>query len=175
MLKVPPPPPARLDFFHITFEQESKVHKKLWHIAHILYNSKACWALHAITKKKYTTKIVTNGKNISTPTYLGVWNYYKFTTPKVEKFFICPEDIERCVKGSRRKWVDKFYHDQVRPSIPPVWFVKLGTNIIHLEMLKLENIGFRLPQKKCITQTFLLNTSIIPLDLSMWTFHPTEI
>jgi hypothetical protein len=37
------------------------------------------------------------------PAYLGVWNYYKFTAPKVEKFFFCPDDIERCVKGSRRK------------------------------------------------------------------------
>ena len=47
------------------------------------------------------------------------WNYYKFTKPKVEKFF-CPDNIKRCVKKSRRKWVDKFSADQERPPILPM-------------------------------------------------------
>ena len=117
MLEVAPPPPIGLDFCLVTVVQESKVDEKLWHIAHIPYNSsKACWAMHTVTKKKCTTKIVTNGKSTPAPTYLGVWNYYKFTTPKVEKFFFCQDDIKCCVKGSRRKWVDKFSVDQVLTS-----------------------------------------------------------
>jgi hypothetical protein len=28
------------------------------------------------------------------------------------RIFFCPDDIERCVRGSRRKWVDKFSADQ---------------------------------------------------------------
>ena len=154
-------------FRHVIVVQESEVDEKLWHIAHVLYNySKVCWAMHAVTKKKCTTKIVSNSNSTPAPAYLGVWNYYKFTTPKSEKFFFCPDDIERCVKGSRRKWIDKFSVDQERPPIPPVWPVKLGTNLTRPEILKLENAGFQLPQKERITPTRLLNTSAPPLDLS---------
>ena len=94
MLKVPPPPPTGMDFRRVTVVQESEVDEKLWHIARILYNSsKACWAIHTLTKKKYTTKIVSNSKSTSAPAYLGVWNYYKFTTPKSEKFFSAPTTL----------------------------------------------------------------------------------
>jgi hypothetical protein len=97
-----------------------------------------------------------------TSVYLGVWNYYKFTAPKVEKFFFCPDDIERCVKGSRRKWVDKFSADQKRPPIPLVWPVKIGTNLMRPEIVKLKNAGFQPPQKERITPTRLFNTSAPP-------------
>src|SRR6202022_1912517 len=102
VIEVPPPPPTGLDFCRVTAVQESKVDEKLEHIARVPYNSsKACWAMYAVTKKKCTAKIVFNSKSTPAPAYLGVWNYYKFTTPKVEKFFFFPNDIERCVKGSR--------------------------------------------------------------------------
>ena len=81
VLEVPPPPPTGLDFCWVTAVQESKVEEKLWHIARVPYNSsKACWAMHAVTKKKCTAKIVSNSKSTLAPAYLGVWNYYKFTT-----------------------------------------------------------------------------------------------
>ena len=76
--------------------------------------------------------------------------------------FFCPDDIERCVKGSRRKWVDKFSADQERPPIPPVWPVKIGTNLTRPEIVKLKNAGFQLPQKERITPTRLFNTSAPP-------------
>ena len=88
------------------------------------------------------------------------------TTPKVEKFFFCPDVIELCGKGSRRKWIDKFSVDQERPPIPPLWPVKIGTNLIRLKILKLENTGFQLPLKEHIMSTRLFNTSTPPLDLS---------
>jgi MFS superfamily sulfate permease-like transporter len=122
--------------------------------------------MHGVTKKKCTVKIVSNSKSISAPAYLGVWNYYKFTTPKSEKCFFFPDDIECCVKGSRRRWVDKFFVDQERPPIPPVWPVKIGTNLTHPEIVKLENAGFLLPQKERITSTRLFNISAPSLDLS---------
>jgi hypothetical protein len=34
--------------------------------------------------------------------------------PEVMEFFFCNHDIERCVKGTRRKWV------QSRPDIPSI-------------------------------------------------------
>ena len=60
------------------------------------------------------------------PAYLVVWNHYKFTTPKSEKLFFCPDDIERCMKGSRRKWVDKYSVDQERPPILPCGLSRLA-------------------------------------------------
>ena len=100
------PPPTGLGFCRVTTVEESEVDKKLWHNVRVSYNfSKACWTMHVVTKKKCIAKIISNSKSIPAPAYLGIWNYYKFTTPKVEKFFF-PDDIECCVKGSRRKWVD---------------------------------------------------------------------
>jgi hypothetical protein len=139
----------------------------LWHIARLPYNSgKSCWAMQAVTKKKCIAKIVLNGKSTPAPTYSGFWNHYSFTSPKPEKFFFCPDDIERCVKGFRRKWVDRFSIDQERPLIPAVWPVKLGTNLTRLEIINLENAGFQLPEKERITPTRLFNNSAPPLDLS---------
>jgi hypothetical protein len=71
--------------------KEFEVDDNLWHIAHVPYNfSNACWAMHAVTKKKCIVKIVSNSKSTPAPAYLGVWNYYKFTTPKAEKSFFLP-------------------------------------------------------------------------------------
>ena len=85
---------------------------------------------------------------------------------RLKSYFFCPDDIKLCVKGSRRKWVDKFSADQERPPIPPVWSVKIGTNLTRPEILKLKNAGFQLPRKESITPTRLFNTSAFPLDLS---------
>lgn len=64
MLEVPPPPPTGLEFLHITDVQKSKLDDMLWHIVRIPYSSsKACWAMRAVTKRKCTAKIVTNGNN----------------------------------------------------------------------------------------------------------------
>lgn len=84
VLEVPPPLLTDLDFFRITIVQESKVNKKLMHIVQIPYME--CWAMHDV-KKKNTAKIVFNSKSTPTLAYLGVWKYYKFTTPNVEKIF----------------------------------------------------------------------------------------
>ena len=103
--------------------------------------------MHAVTKKKCTAKVVSNC-NCNWSLEL-----LQFTTPKIENIFFCPNDIERCVKDSRCKWVDKFSADQERPPIPPMWLVKLGSNLTHPEILKLENAGFQLLQKEHITPT----------------------
>ena len=84
-----PPPPTGLCFCRVSTIQESEVDEKLWHIARVPYNSsKACWAMHAVTEKECTAKIVSNSKSTPASAYIGVWNYYKFTTPKVEKLFL---------------------------------------------------------------------------------------
>ena len=94
VLEVPPPPPTGLDFCRVIAVQVSEVDEKLWNIACVPYNSsKACCAMHAVTRKKCTAKIVSNSKSTPTTAYLRLWNYYKFTAPKLEKFFFVPTSL----------------------------------------------------------------------------------
>ena len=55
---------------------------------------------------------------------------------------------------------------QQKPLIPPIWPVKLGTNLTRLEIFALENAGFQLPPKERITPTRLFTNSAPPLDMS---------
>ena len=129
--------------------------------------------MQAVTKKKSIAKIITNGKSTPAPACLGVWNYYDSTAPKVEKFFFCLDNIELCIKGCRRKWINKFFADKERPPIPPMWPVKLGTNLTCLEIFKLVNVGFQLPQKERITPTRFSNTFSLPSTSSEWKCQET--
>jgi hypothetical protein len=81
-------------------------------------------------------------------------------------FVFYHDDIERCVKGPRRKWVMPFSTDDQKSSIPPIWPVKIGTNLTRSEIFALENAGFQLPPKECITLTRLFTNSAPPLDMS---------
>jgi hypothetical protein len=55
------------------------------------------------------------------------------------QFFFYNNDIEQCVKRSRRRWVKS------RPDVPDIWLVKFGTNLTKKEILALENACFHLP------------------------------
>jgi hypothetical protein len=126
------PSPAGLGFQRVTAVQETKVDVSLWHIARIPYTSgKSCWANHAGTKKKCTAIIVTNNKSVIVPTYTGVWHHYKLQSMKRTDFVFCPNDIERCVKSPRQKWVMLFFANDQKPLIPRIWPVKIGTNLTH--------------------------------------------
>ena len=81
-------------------------------------------------------------------------------------FVFCPDDIERCVKGFRWKWVMSFFVDEQKPPIRPIWLVKIGTNLTHSEIFTLENAYFQLLPKERITPTWLLTNSVPPLDMS---------
>jgi hypothetical protein len=52
------------------------------------------------------------------------------------EFFFCNDDIERCVKGTKRKWVES------RSDIPSIWPVKIMTNLSKKEILDFESVGF---------------------------------
>jgi hypothetical protein len=80
-----------------------------------------------------------------------------------QDFFFCNDDIERCVKGTKRKWVVSV------PNVPDVWPVKLGTNLTCKEILALENAGFRLPQRKEMTPSRIFQDHPLPLDLARYT------
>ena len=139
-------PSSGTDIRHVTTVQESNVNERTWHIARIPKTSaKACWAQMAVTKKKCTTRIVLHGKSTSAPTYSGLWQNVRFNREKHMQFFFCSNDIERCVKGSRRKWIIPYSDTLERPPIPTIWPVKIETNLTHTEIVALENAGFQLP------------------------------
>jgi hypothetical protein len=76
------------------------------------------------------------------------------------EFFFCNDNIERCVKGTRRKWV------QSRPDIPSIWPVKIGTNLSTKEILDLESTGFQLPQRAVISPRRLFGMEELPINLA---------
>ena len=61
------------------------------------------------------------------------------------QFYFCTDDIERCEKGSRRKWVVPFSNNEDRSPIPLTWPVKVGTKLTRQEIDMLKNAGFQLP------------------------------
>jgi hypothetical protein len=80
--------------------------------------------------------------------------------PEVMEFFFCNDNIERCVKGTRRKWV------QSRPDILSIWPVKIGTNLLTKEILDLESIGFQLPQRAVISPRRFFGMEELPFNLT---------
>ena len=109
------------DICHVTAVQESNVNERTWHIAHVLKTSaKACWAQMAVTKKKCTARIVFHGKSTLAPTYSSLWQNVRFNREEYMQFFFCSDNIERCVKGSRRKWVIPYSDTLERPPIPTI-------------------------------------------------------
>ena len=126
--------------------QETDYDKREWHISRLPKSSaKACFAQQAMTKKKCTARIVRNNVATAAPTYTGLMVNYKKNRNDVMQFFFCNDDIECCVKGTKRKWVISM------PEIPAIWPVKRGTNLSKQEILALEAAGFQLPQQQAIS------------------------
>jgi hypothetical protein len=100
---------------HVTAIHETACMETEWHIARLPKTSaKACFVQQAIAKKKCEAKIVQGNKPTEVPTYTGVMLHAHKKKPEVMEFFFCNDDIEGCVKGTRRKWV------QSRPNIPSI-------------------------------------------------------
>ncbi len=148
---------------HVTIVQESKVDERTWHIARLPKTSaKACWAQRAVTKKKCEAKIIRNSKSTPAPTYTGEWRSVRMNRVETMQFFFCPDDIERCVKGTRRKWVVPYSATHERPPIPDIWPVKFGTNLKRKEIQALEAAGFQLPQKEQVSPRRLFSEADLP-------------
>ena len=67
------------------------------------------------------------------------------------QFFFCVDDIERCIKASRRKWIIPYSNTLERPPILTIWPIKIGTNLTRSEIKALENASFQLLQREHIT------------------------
>ena len=109
---------------HVSGVQETICDEMLWHIARLPKTSgKACFALQAIMKKKCTAQIVQNNIPTATPMYTGMMVNYRKNRNEHMQFFFCNDDIERCVKGTRRKWVLSV------PAVSTIWPMKVGTKL----------------------------------------------
>jgi hypothetical protein len=145
----------------VTAVHKTACKKTEWHIARLPKTStKACFTQQAITKKKCKAKIVQGSKSTAAPTYTGVMQNAHKKRPEVMEFFFCNDDIECCVKGTKRKWV------QSRPDIPSIWPVKIGTNLSKKEILDFESAGFQLPQRSAISPRRLFGTEELPFNLA---------
>ena len=80
------------------------------------------------------------------------------------QFFICSNDIERCVKGFHRKWVIPYFDILERPPVPTIWPIKIGTNLTRSEIIALENARFQLLQKECVPLNRSFNNFALPVD-----------
>ena len=74
-----------------------------------------------------------------------LWRNVRLNREEYVQFFFCANDIERCVRGSHRKWVISYSNTLERPPIPTIWPVKIGTNLTRSKIEALENADFQLP------------------------------
>jgi hypothetical protein len=122
---------------HVTAIHKTACKEIEWHISRLLKTSaKAYFAHQAITKKNCKAKIVQGNTATAAPTYTGVMEHYQKKTDKVIEFFFCNNDIEHCVKGTKRRWMKS------KPDVPNVWHVKIGTNLSRKEILDLKQASF---------------------------------
>jgi hypothetical protein len=63
----------------------------------------------------------------------------------VSDFWLCPDDIERCVKGSKRSWILDW------PQVPDVWPILSSTNLTREEILLLQDAGFKLQERSSMS------------------------
>ena len=79
----------------------------------------------AVTKKKCTACIVLHRKSTQAPTYSGLWRNVRLNREEQMQFFFCSSDIERCVKGSNRKWVILYSDTLERSPVPTIFLSRL--------------------------------------------------
>ena len=141
---------------HVPIAFESDCDTSKWHIARISHKSNArCQAQQKTTNIKCTAKIARGKKGTPAPTYRGRKEEYGSKREVVVDFWFCWDDIERCVKGSKRKWVIDW------PEIPEVWPVLTGTDLNREETLLLQHAGFCLQARPTLSPRRLFNMSKI--------------
>jgi hypothetical protein len=146
---------------HVTAIHEFACKETEWHIVRLPKTSaKAYFAQQAITKKKCEARIIHGNQSTAASTYTSVMFHAHKKKPEVMEFFFYSDNIECCVKGTRRKWV------QPRPDIPSIWPVKIGTNLSTKEILDLESVGFQLPQCAVISPRRLFGMEELPFNLA---------
>ena len=138
----------------VAFERDCDTSK--WHIARISHKSNArCQAQHHRSNIKCTSKIAKGKKGTAAPTYHGRKEEYGSKREVVVDFWFCSDDIDRYVKGTKRRWVLDW------PDVPEVWPVLSGTNLNREESLLLQHARFRLQERPVLSPHRLFNMSKI--------------
>ena len=141
---------------HVTVAFESDCDTSKWHIARISHKSNAkCQAQQQRSNIKCTSKIAKEKKGTPAPTYRGRKEEYGSKREVLADFWFCPDDIARCVKGTKRRWVLDW------PEVTEVWPVLSGTNLNQEETLFLQHAGFRLQERPVLSPRRLFNMSRI--------------
>ena len=144
------PNPSR----HVTVAFESDCDTSKWHIARISHKSNArCQAQQHGSNIKCTSKIAKGKKGTPAPTYRGRKEEYRSKREVVADFWFCPDDIIRCVKGTKQRWVLDW------PEVPEIWPILSGTNLSREETLLLQHAGFRLQERPVLSPRQLFNMS----------------
>jgi hypothetical protein len=139
---------------HVTTALESDCDMSQWHIARISHRSNCkCHAQQAATNVKCTARIAKGSKGTPAPTYRGRKTEYGGSKEIVTDFWFCPDDIERCVKGSKCSWVLDW------PQVPHVWPVLSGTNLTRQETLLLQDAGFKLQEHPSMSPRHMFTLS----------------
>jgi hypothetical protein len=127
---------------HVTTTLESDCDMSQWHIVRISHRSSCkCHAQQAATNVKCTARIAKGSKGTTAPTYRGRKTQYGGTKVIVTDFWFYPDDIKRCVKGTKCSWVLDW------PQVPNVWPILSGTNLTREETLLLQDAGFKLQER----------------------------
>ena len=138
---------------HTTNVLESECPKSQWYILRLPYPSKKeCQALQANTGHPCWAKVGKNTHGTLAPTYIGMKKEYRSNNHILTYFWFFADDINRCVKGSKKKWVFDW------PNLPKVWPVKVNTNLTREEVFALEDVGFQLQQKEALSPRRWLRT-----------------
>jgi hypothetical protein len=139
---------------HVTTALESDCDMSQWHIVRISHRSSCkCHAQQVATNVKCTARIAKGSKGIAAPTYRGRKTQYGGSKVIVTDFWFCPDDIERCVKGTKRSWVLDW------PQVPDVWPVLSGTNLTRQETLLLQDAGFKLQERPSMSPRRMFTSS----------------
>jgi hypothetical protein len=142
---------------------ESDCDTSHWHIARISHKSACkCHAQQRGSNICCVAKIAKGSKGTPAPTYRGRKKQYGGNKEIITDFWFCPDDIERCVGGSKRGWVIDW------PQVPDVWPVLMGTSLTRQETLLLQEVGFQLQQRPPMSPRRLFTMSnvfhAIPYD-----------
>jgi hypothetical protein len=162
---------------HITGVQESHCDIQQWHIRRMpSVGKKVCFAMQTVIGRKCIQKL---------PLSIHALTYFRFLHVQSKNkdfeqlFYFCPDNIARCVKGTRCKWIKS------RPDVPDVWPVQRGTNLNARDIMTLEQAGFQLQQRQHTAQErfFDNNEAVVaqirnipePVDPQMYLIHSNGI
>jgi hypothetical protein len=99
------------------------------------------------SKQYYKAKIIYKQTNcgILASCYVGYWFATQGVLIELHKFWFCHDDLMCCVGGTNMKYAFD------RPTLPSIWHVQVGTNLIQIEVVALEEAGsLLLEELRCL-------------------------